>query len=219
MAAPLVICFGDSLTAGYQSPTRDCPTIGQTPYGEFLQAKLGDRAQVVISGICGELTGEMAIRFRATVLDRRPHVAVILGGTNDLGWNAAPQEIMRNLMNMFEEARRAGIRPVPVTVPSLRPTGEVTGSEGGALIRDHLDRRAALNRLIQDYARSHGLPCVDLFTATAEAGTSWLAEAYSNDGLHLTTAGYRLFGELVYQTIVPLLHACPSVPRHAPNRH
>ncbi len=204
MAAPLVICFGDSLTAGYQSPTRACPTVCETPYGEVLQAKFGAEAQVVVSGICGELTGEMALRFRTAVLDRHPHTVVILGGTNDLGWNAAPQEIMRNLLKMYEQARSAGIRPVPVTVPSLRPAGEITGVEGQAFLQDHVDRRHALNRLIQDYARSHDLPCVDLFTATAEAGTSWLAEPYSNDGLHLTTAGYRRFGELVYDAIAPL---------------
>ena len=47
-------------------------------------------ARVEISGICGEVTGEMVLRFRAAVLNRRPQTVVILGGTNDLGWNADP---------------------------------------------------------------------------------------------------------------------------------
>ena len=40
-----IICFGDSLTAGYQSPTHDIPYIRETPYGAFLQQRLvhGDR--------------------------------------------------------------------------------------------------------------------------------------------------------------------------------
>ena len=56
---PLIICFGDSLTAGFQSPTAECPDYQETPYGRFLAERLGDRARVQISGVCGELTAEM----------------------------------------------------------------------------------------------------------------------------------------------------------------
>ena len=49
-----IICFGDSLTAGYQSPTHDIPYIRETPYGAFLQQRLGPQATVMSSGICGE---------------------------------------------------------------------------------------------------------------------------------------------------------------------
>ena len=97
---PLIICFGDSLTAGFQSPTRDNPTGRETPYGQFLQSFLGGAGQVRIAGICGELTGEMVMRFRRDVLDHQPGYVPILGGTNDLGWNAAPPEIMGNLTTM-----------------------------------------------------------------------------------------------------------------------
>ena len=55
---PLVVCFGDSLTAGFQSPSSDNPSGGETPYGVFLQEMIGPSIQVAISGICGELTGE-----------------------------------------------------------------------------------------------------------------------------------------------------------------
>jgi lysophospholipase L1-like esterase len=205
MAPPLIICFGDSLTAGYQSPTRDCPTVQDTPYGEFLQARLGSRAKVAVCGMCGELTGEMVLRFRATVLDLKPHTVILLGGTNDLGWNAAPQEIFRNLLKLYEQALGAGIRPVPVTVPSLRVAGEIGEAEGLAFAQDHLARRVALNALIRNYAHAQDLPCVDLFEATAESGTSWLAEPYSNDGLHLTIAGYRRFADLAYDVVAPSL--------------
>ena len=78
-----IFCFGDSLTAGYQSPTIDSPQIQETPYGRFLQEMLGEMASVTVSGVCGELTGEMAMRFRQDVLDHAPSYVVILGGTND----------------------------------------------------------------------------------------------------------------------------------------
>jgi lysophospholipase L1-like esterase len=198
---PIVLCFGDSLTAGFQSPSRSNPTGKDTPYGHFLQELIGPNRQVVVSGICGELTGEMVMRFRQDVLNRRPSHVIILGGTNDLGWNAQPREIMRNLVKMYEQARADQVVPVPVTVPSIRAPGDSGGQEAELWIGDHLSRRRQLNGLIAEYADSHDLAWIDLFQATLEKETEQLAEAYSNDGLHLTTAGYRMLAQLVYQRV------------------
>lgn len=202
---PLIICFGDSLTAGFQSPTRDNPTGRETPYGQFLQALLGPAGHVRISGICGELTGEMVMRYRRDVLDHEPGYVPILGGTNDLGWNAASSEIMRNLTTMYEQTLAMGSVPIPVTVPSIRVEDGPGGTASQEWIGEHLDRRSRLNRLIQEYAGSKGLACVDLFEATVDPESGQLAEMYSNDGIHLTTAGYRLFAERVAHILKPLL--------------
>jgi lysophospholipase L1-like esterase len=136
---------------------------------------------------------------------------VILGGTNDLGWNAGPADIMRNLLNMYELALSAEIRPVAVTVPSIRanwpdgdwsvPAGSDQDSEGRRWLQDHIQRRLALNRLIGDYCKALGVTCLDLFAATAEPDTLALAAPYSNDGLHLTTDGYRLLATLLYERV------------------
>ncbi len=140
-----IVCFGDSLTAGFQSPTVDHPQGIETPYGRFLQELIGPSVRVSVSGICGELTGEMAMRFRSAVLMHHPTHVVILGGTNDLGWNAAPADIMRNLLKMYELAAAAGIKPVPVTVPSIRVGDDFLGEEGRRWFAEHLDRRRELN--------------------------------------------------------------------------
>jgi acyl-CoA thioesterase-1 len=199
--APLIVCFGDSLTAGYQSPRPDRPGMLPTPYGTFLQERLGSRACVAISGVCGEVTGEMVLRFRPDVLEHKPDAVVILGGTNDLGWQADPADIMRNLLKMYELALAAGIHLVAVTVPSIRIEGNFGDREAEHLLAEHVGRRQALNRLIQDYCASKHVPCVDLFTATAEPATLSLATPYSNDGLHLTTEGYRLLGDLLFEEV------------------
>lgn len=186
---PLIVCFGDSLTAGFQSPAPDCPDFLETPYGKFLEERLRDRARVQVSGVCGELTRDMVGRFKRDVLRHKPAWTVILGGSNDLGWDLQPSEIMRNLAAMYEQATAAGIHVVGVTVPSIR------GCD------DHIPRRLELNRLIADYCAGKRFPCVDLFTATAESGNQRLAEPYSNDGLHLTTAGYELLARLLDEQV------------------
>jgi acyl-CoA thioesterase-1 len=197
----VILCFGDSLTAGFQSPTSEHPTGQETPYGRFLQEWLGPSVEIRISGICGELTGEMVMRFRRDVIQHRPSHLVLLGGTNDLGWNAQPADIMRNLVKMYELARAAQITPVPVTVPSVRVDVAGAGSDAAAWIDQHLERRLELNALIAEYAETKGLVWIDLFTATAEDGTRQLSVPYSNDGLHLTTAGYRLLARLLYEQV------------------
>ena len=196
-----IVCFGDSLTAGFQSPTAECPGGQETPYGQFLQERLGPGVDVRISGICGEVTGEMTMRFRQDVLGHRPGHVVVLGGTNDLGWNARPEDIIKNLIKMYELARAAEIVPVPVTVPSVRVDVVGAGPDAEAWLAQHLDRRRVLNALIGDYAASKHLVCVDLFTATVEPESGQLAAPYSNDGLHLTTAGYRLLATLLYEQV------------------
>jgi len=198
---PLIVCFGDSLTAGYQVPTPSNPSAEDAPYGRVLQECLGQRGRVEVSAVCGEVTGEMVLRFRASVLDRRPQVVIILGGTNDLGWNADPAEIMRNLLKMYELARANSVVPVPVTVPSIRVALGGENPEAASWLAQHIQRRQRLNGLIAEYAGSKGLRYLDLFTATAEPGSLMLAQPYSNDGLHLTTAGYRLFGQLAYERL------------------
>jgi lysophospholipase L1-like esterase len=170
----------------------------ETPYGAFLQEQLGSTARVAISGVCGELTAEMAMRYRQDVLAHKPAYVVVLGGTNDLGWNARPADIMRNLLKMYELALADGIRPVAVTVPSLRVEGSIEDQEW---IEEHIARRRTLNRLISDYCEGKGVACADLFAATEEPGTGRLAAPYSNDGLHLTTEGYQCLAKLLYEQV------------------
>lgn len=202
--SPLIICFGDSLTAGFQSPTRENPTGQDAPYGQFLQSYLDDAVEIRVSGVCGELTGEMIARFQRDVLDHQPKYVPILGGTNDLGWNASPQDIIDNLIVMYDQVLGIGSVPIPVTVPSIRVEGEEESREGQAWVAEHLARRSQLNRLIQEYADLKRLAYVDLFAATAEPESGQLATSYSNDGIHLTTAGYRLFAAQVARILKPL---------------
>ncbi len=173
----------------------------ETPYGHYLQEWLGASAEIQVRGICGELTGEMAIRFRRDVLLQQPSHVVLLGGTNDLGWNAQPAEIMKNLVKMYESARASQVIPIPVTVPSIRVDAADGAPDAEAWIGQHLSRRSELNGLIQEYALSKGLPWINLFRATVESTTGQLAAQYSNDGLHLTTAGYRLLAQLLYDQV------------------
>jgi acyl-CoA thioesterase-1 len=161
------------------------------------------------------------MRFPKDVLRHAPAWAVILGGTNDLGSNVRPAAVMDNLIRLYELAQAAGVRPVAVTVPSIRVGGGPTpvATEGATgthvpptptdrlplevrqWLNDHIERRLTLNRLIAGHCAAQRLSCLDLFTETAEAETLQLAARYSNDGLHLTTLGYERLAILLYERI------------------
>ncbi len=145
------------------------------------------------------------MRFQRDVLDHQPRCVPILGGTNDLGWNASPSDIMRNLITMYERTRATGAVPIPVTVPSIRVEDAAGSREGQEWLNDHVARRRQLNQLIHTYAESKQLAYVDLFTATMDPESGQLVAMYSNDGIHLTTEGYRVFAERVAQILKPLV--------------
>ncbi len=205
-----IVCFGDSLTLGYLSPTRDLPFPEHIPYGTYLQEWLGANGDVVIHGVCGETTQDMRTRFRPQVLDLLPQVVIILGGTNDLGVKLPSVSIFDNLQFFYEEAQIRGILPVAVTIPSLREDfwqddtsvdAHATGGMTPAL-QEAISLRVHLNQQIQEFSSQKKIPVIDWFTETCDPITQALALEYSNDGLHLNTAGYRKLAELLWTQVL-----------------
>lgn len=190
-----IICFGDSLTVGYQSPTDEVPYYHATPYGERLHAWLGEHGTVLIRGVNGEMTSEMVRRFSRDVLESQPAMVIILGGTNDLGANMRPDCIFNNLVTLYDQARAASIFPVAITVPSLR---SATPDDDHAVLRSQIAYRMELNQLLVNHCHVSDIPCIDLFTRTSDPESHLLASEYSNDGLHLSSQGYRLLAQLLW---------------------
>ncbi len=205
-----IVCFGDSLTLGYQSPTLHSPFPKDIPYGSYLQERLGNQGSVIVHGVCGETTQDMRVRFQNDVLAPRPHVVIILGGTNDLGCGITPDAIMGNLAFFYEQAQAQGMTPVAVTVPSLRVDSsrddECETSQAGQGVNAAVERaialRVILNHSIKKLADEQHFPVVDWFTPTCEPATQALATDYSNDGLHLTAAGYVKLADLVWSQVL-----------------
>lgn len=185
-----VVAFGDSLTVGYQSPTTENPFYLETPYVDFISEKVyASQIEFIIKGISGELTEEMLRRFNRDVIALKPDYVIILGGANDIGWGIKIEVIRDNLFSMCDMALNAGIAPILVTVPSIRGFDSL------------IHPRKVLNNEIIDYCTSRSIIYIDYFKASAESDTLRLKSIYSNDGLHLSTAGYKLLGEMLYKDV------------------
>ncbi len=72
-----VVFMGNSITDGW---------IGISP--EFFKGK-----PYVDRGISGQTTPQMLVRFRADVINLKPKVVLILGGTNDIAGNTGPSTL------------------------------------------------------------------------------------------------------------------------------
>ena len=104
---PVIVAFGDSLTAGYQLP------VDQS-YPSQLQVKLdelGYKYRVVNAGISGDTTAGGVARIE-TVLMHKPAIVVLELGAND-GLRGTPVKAMKeNLAKMIERLQQEGITVV-----------------------------------------------------------------------------------------------------------
>jgi acyl-CoA thioesterase-1 len=111
---PLVVCFGDSLTAGYGADE------GQS-YPDFLQNDLdqdGYHYRVVNEGISGNTTKDGMDRL-AAVIAMKPEVVVLEFGGNDGLRGLKVQTTRTNLSTMIAALKKAGIKVliVGITLP------------------------------------------------------------------------------------------------------
>jgi lysophospholipase L1-like esterase len=194
-----IIAFGDSLTTGF-IPTR----IAYQPYTRFLRQHLEKfwsqysltelNIQILNRGVNGNLTSDMLLRFQWDVLNAQPTHVIILGGTNDLGWELPVDEIFANLTAMYTQASEHNITPICCAVPSI------LGWDAG------IPPRIQLNAHIQQYCHRKHFRFVDLFTQTCDPYTKRLFGEYSSDGLHFNIVGYQKIAGIIYNdAIQPLL--------------
>jgi len=147
-------------------------------------------------GVARQTTGQMLVRFQQDVVDLKPKVVVISGGSNDLAGFSGPATettIGWNLKSMTEVAKANGIRVVLASVTpvcncysdqtSKRPQGKIIG----------------LNASIKRYAASSGSVYLNYYSALADGRN--LKKELTSDGLHLNQAGYAIMTPLAEAAI------------------
>jgi lysophospholipase L1-like esterase len=151
-------------------------------------------------GISGQTSPQMLLRFRPDVIALKPKVVVILAGTNDIAGNtgvATNEMIVDNIASMVDLAKANGIE---VVLCSVLPAAGFYWNEAAR----PAPQIAALNQLLQDYAKRQHLVYVDYFAAMVDE-RSGLKKAYSEDGVHPNEVGYKVMIALVDKAIATAL--------------
>ena len=170
-----VVFMGNSITEGW---------IRTSP--EFFTGK-----SYVNRGISGQTTPQMLVRFRPDVIDLKPALVVILAGTNDIAGNTGPstlEMIMDNLISMCELAKANKIK---VVLSSVLPAFDYPWKPG----MQPVEKIAALNAMIKNYADQNGIVYLDYYSAMADERKG-LPKELSGDGVHPNKKGYDVMAPL-----------------------
>ncbi|MGR0480518.1 MAG: SGNH/GDSL hydrolase family protein [Candidatus Electronema sp. V4] len=158
-----VVCFGDSITQGYQGNTR-------TAYPTYLPKMLDPTAFTIINaGKGGEATYNGVSRIADVLTKHTPQYVIIMEGANDIIQGISPATTAFNLENMAQQAKTAGATPIMSTIT---PNSEPSHAPDN------------YNPLITAAAANGGYTLVDTYSRMI---TDW--KNLTSDGLHPTSAG------------------------------
>ncbi len=181
-AWPAIVCFGDSLTAGYGLQPEDS-------YPAILQNELtgsGYRYRVVNLGESGNTTAD-GLRRLPEALAAKPAIVVLEFGANDALRGLPVPAMEANLERMVEAFQTAGARVLL----------------GGMMWPAGVDMAAVprFNAVYPQLARKYKAPLIPFFLAGVYGDPAFVQA----DGLHPNAPGAQQVATLVREYLQPML--------------
>lgn len=181
-ARPVILAFGDSLTAGYG-------VARGSGYPERLQRKLdelGYKYRVANMGISGDTTSGGLTRMRAALAEK-PAIVILELGAND-GLRGLPTtRTQSNLDEMITAFQKNGAKVIlaGMTLPK---------NYGTAYVR-------AFETVFRDVAHKFNVPLIPFFLEGVAGDPKYTLP----DFVHPNADGYVLVTDIVMKTLEPLL--------------
>ncbi|OTB05572.1 hypothetical protein M426DRAFT_137495 [Hypoxylon sp. CI-4A] len=196
-----ILCFGNSLTAGFPA--------GQ-PYADKLKEKLEDaflghgyaEIDYEVDGVPGDLVtrgsfiSRMGDAWRIATQAKEPYDwTIVLGGTNDLGWGCAVDTIVAGLKRTWDIPLSKGGKVLALTIPDTR-----------AKFKDISERRDQVNQAIKEY-KTPNFFYFDLNKAIPYHAMKPedRPKYWEMDGVHLSADGYNLMGEKIAEHLIRIM--------------
>jgi acyl-CoA thioesterase-1 len=181
-ARPAIVCFGDSLTAGFGlDPGKSYPDLLQRELD-----RVGYRYRVVNMGVSGDTTQDGVERL-PMVLAEHAQIVVLELGAND-GLRGQPVSVAeKNQAQVIEALQKAGVRVVLAGMtlpPNYGP--------------EYVNR---FNAMYPDLAKRYRLSLIPFLLADVAAKPNLM----QRDGLHPNAEGTRLVVQNVLRVLEPLL--------------
>ena len=180
---PVLVCFGDSITAGYGLQT------GQA-YPDYLQQKLdslGFHYRVINQGTSGATTKDALADVRSIVL-MRPEIVIVEFGGNDGLRGLPPDQTRRNLNQVLTMLENAHIKVLLAGI-TLPPN---YGS----------DYIHAFDQVFRDLAAQHH----PAFVPMIYKDLVHVPNTIQADGIHPTALGSQIIVETLLPALKPLLN-------------
>jgi len=179
---PLLVCFGDSITAGYGLQT------GQA-YPDYLQQKLdslGYHYKVNNQGTSGATTKDAVADLRSILL-LHPEVVIVEFGGNDGLRGLPPDQTRRNLDQVLTtlEASHIKILLAGITLPP---------NYG----KDYID---SFDQVFRDLAAKHHTAFIPMIYKNLIN----VPNTIQQDGIHPTAQGSEIIANTLLQALKPML--------------
>ncbi|MBN1803374.1 MAG: hypothetical protein JW891_17825 [Candidatus Lokiarchaeota archaeon] len=211
----IILCLGDSLTAGYPGygPAIDGISYGygneKSQYEYWLEKMcyeysiqkncylLKDKSyhfSFINKGIPGELTSNLLERINVDLIKNKPKpdYSIIIGGTNDLGWGISPDQIAFNIKQLHEISREGDIVSIGSTIPPIRREQSST---------EYRQKKNQLNNLLVEYFVENGISFADLYVGMMNKNGNLKKDCAYVDGLHFSEEGYKQMGMILFNDV------------------
>jgi lysophospholipase L1-like esterase len=152
----------------------------------------------ICRGISGQTTYQYLVRFREDVINLKPKVVVINGGSNDIAENNyvySEDNTYGNILTMVELARAHKIK---VIMTSVLPSSKFGWRPDIADVQGKISR---LNTRLEAYAKRNKIVYVDYYSALVSGPEKSLNPQYTEDGAHPTGRGYDVMEALIQKAI------------------
>lgn len=180
-----IVCHGDSLTEGSDlNPNYTWPRLVENQVN----------VKVINSGIGGDTSGGLLARFYPDVVQHKPDMVLIMGGTNDLWWDLGVNSILANIFAMTCQAEYHDIVPVvglplPLYMDNARQQ-EMMAPIGGW--DNCVQKLAHLVEALTSSAAASEITTLDFYHLFLNAEDGVLEQYFLEDGLHPNKEGHRL---------------------------
>lgn len=183
-----MVCHGDSLTEG-----ADLDKSYTWP--QLVENRV--RVTVLNKGIGGDTSGGLLARFQQDVVQNKPDLVVILGGTNDLWWDLDINLILANIFAMACQAQHRDIAPVvglplPLFMENIRNQNMMAPIAGWDR---YINKLSELVNALAVAAKESEIACLDFYHLFLDTNQKVRGDFFLEDGLHPNKQGHRLMAE------------------------
>ena len=160
-----------------------------TENGKDWQQRIGTTQHVVNRGIIGDNTVGMTERLYQ-ITPYHPKAIFLMAGINDMVGNTTYEQVANRVISLIEAIRQQ-TPSTELFVQSILPINETNGR--WKTLAGRTDDIPFANMLIRAYCETHGITFVNIFPRMVRGHSNMLRPELTNDGLHLTDQGYRVW--------------------------
>ena len=179
---PVILDFGDSLTAGYGLP----PEQAFPARLEAWLRRQGIEAHVVNAGVSGDTTAGGLARLDWALADK-PDFVILALGSNDALRGIPPAAVRDNLDKMIQKIEADGAKVLLLGMLAPPNWGD--------------EYKRAFDRIFPELAQSHNVPLYSFFLE----GVAMNPELNQPDGIHPNEAGVAVLVDRIGPVVARLV--------------